>query len=572
MYWFTQPTEGTPDPAIATNTKTLVKSAAPTEVYWVEPRYGSIRFPRYRLELLLNENCGITDPTDCAVDGTLIWKEDFGGNDPAAPRISATGLPTGQTNYTYSSNDGVWTHGQYGLVKYSDFNGSNNWHSGFSDHTFANDKTRGYMFMTDASATVDMLYQHKIKGLCGGNLHISLWTANLVKQSYAETQHPTFRIELLDSVNTVIASYVTNNIPQFASPSWVNYGFAASIPAGYDSLTLRIYSNTVGSNAGNDFVFDDIEVRLCLPPVTITQPSTTSDTAVCAGSSVTLTGEFTNSDDTFDDDNLVAQWQYHPTGDINDPDGWTSLTTITTTPSTGEITGSITFVAAYSSAGYYRLIAADVANIGKANCRASSKLIHLNVIQAQIPPDIRVYVKPSAALTAVSLSSYIDSLPYSYTVQWNPAAEFTNIVTGMLNISGWTVPMTKIYTYSIISASCGTQTAKAYIRTIDSYGTNQRTVFICKELLLNGKLNLSRIFGIETDGSMAWSYPSDPDNVILNNISVTATGIHAGSRIFNAAKAFNEAGIAYDYPIGMKQFIIDYESGTVKKTVNLIVY
>jgi ribosome-binding factor A len=374
IYWYAQPTGGTPNPTGASNAKTVVKGGDPLETYWVEARYGAILFPRRRIELRLSLNCGTVDPTDCAADGTLIWKEDFGGNDPDDPRVSPTGLPDGTTDIEFSSvNEGDgYGYGKYWILKYNVAGAV--WHKNFSDHTHPGDTGRGYFCMVDPNMGGNRLYRRKLENLCGGNMFVSLWA--LVVNDW-NINIPILTFTIFDSADGVIASFTTNNIPldDPGPPTWRNYGFAFTVPAECESLTLEIGTYTPNTYSGYDFALDDIEVRLCVPPVTITRPST-GDTAVCAGSQVAFAGEYAD-DGTFGD-NLSALWQYSETGNVNNHDEWLNLP-MWIDVSSGKAVSGINFEADAGHAGYYRMVAADEDKVFKPNCRASSKLIRLEV-------------------------------------------------------------------------------------------------------------------------------------------------------------------------------------------------
>ncbi|MDR2423793.1 MAG: hypothetical protein LBD59_03610, partial [Prevotellaceae bacterium] len=577
-HWFDHETGGA---ALANNsaTYTVSKNANLTETFWVEARYGSIVFKRYKIELHLSDNCGGTQPPlGCAADGTVIWKEDFGGNNTNDDRVSSMPLPANVTSYTHMQTDALSGDKIYALVKHNSYTNSGNWHTDFSDHTYPNDKLRGYMFMSNASDnTNDVLYQNKIKGLCGGDIYISLWATNLnIQTPVQETQRPTFRIELCDSLNVVVASYITTVIPQTATPTWYTYGFGAYIDASYDSLTLRIYTNTAGSNAGNDFVIDDIEIRLCAPPVTVAQPRA-NDTLVCTGSSITLTGSYS--------DPAVAapesKWLYSETGNINNPAEWTEVPGSGVSGGSNTVSNNLTLSPTITDmTGYYRMVAAEASKIDKPKCRSMSRVIYLDVVKGMIPPDIRVYVKPDAG--TIALSTYIDSLPYNYTVAWEPTADFqTPNSRGILDISNWNIPRTGTYKYTVTGTSgCGTYIAKAYVQSISKYDKTE-TIYICKDLPNSRTLNLHRLFGLRTaNETSAWTYPNDGTyNIIANNISTVAGGHHAGAKLFDVLKAFNDAGNAtivasgiYEHSLNHKKFEICYTDGTVKKTIILIVY
>jgi PBSX family phage terminase large subunit len=55
-------------------------------------------------------------------------------------------------------------------------------------------------------------------------------------------------------------------------------------------VLLRIINNGTGSD-GNDFVMDDIEIRLCAPAVQVDEPAG-ADTVLCAGTSVSFKGAY----------------------------------------------------------------------------------------------------------------------------------------------------------------------------------------------------------------------------------------------------------------------------------------
>ena len=575
-HWYTAATGGSPivtaDPV---NPYTVTKNGNLTETFWVEARYKNrLRFPRYKLELGLSEHCGTLPSTGCAVDGTLIWKEDFGGNDPNNHRVKPSSIDD-YTDYSFVNDETTLSSGsssgKYALLKYNENKNSIKWHINFSDHTHLDDLSRGYMFMTNAADDPTMsMYHNWIKDLCGGNLHVSLWAVNLNNTSVSETLHPTFRIELLDSVDVVVATYSSSAIPQTANPTWSSYGFEFAVPGGYDSLRLRIYTNTAdgsGSATGNDFVFDDVEVRLCVPKVSISDPVPDAQ-LVCAGSTVTLVGEYTDAINTT---NLTSKWLYSKTGNINNPDEWKEVNPSTQT-GIGTVNNTLNIVSATpDTTGYYRLVVTDDAN-SNPNCRAMSRIIYLDVVKAFIPPDIRVYVKPDVG--TIHLSSYIDSLPYAYTIAWLPSTDFSSDERGSLNVSGWSTPRTGSYKYTVTStAGCGTFTAKAYVHAVNKYDKTE-TVYICKELPLSRVLNLNRIMGVEVNNGI-WSYPNDTPGATSSNVKTLPSGRHQGAKVFDAYNAFNAASSHADYDAGIvnhKKFEIKYTSGTVTKTIRLIVY
>ena len=80
--------------------------------------------------------------------------------------------------------------------------------------------------------------------------------------------------------NAELASYETGDIPYDASfegdykcwqqsVEWHLVGMNFTVPDGVSSVKLTIYNN-VDNSIGNDFAIDDIEIRLCIPPIDIT--------------------------------------------------------------------------------------------------------------------------------------------------------------------------------------------------------------------------------------------------------------------------------------------------------------
>jgi hypothetical protein len=205
-----------------------------------------------------------------------------------------------------------------------------------------------------------------------------------------------------------------------------------------------------------------------------------------------------------------------------------------------------------------------VAGWGYVKCKNESSNI--------IPTDIRVFVNPATAGT-VHLSSYIDSLTHDYTIKWLPASAFIHDGKGSLDVSGWSIPQTMVYRYTVGKASCNAHTAKAYVHAVGKYGQT-KTIYICKDLPNSNTINLNRIFGMEAGSGAVWTTLNDSQLATSSNIEVFISGRHAGGRVFDAVQAYADAGAHtdYDYGAGMKKFEIQYTHGAITKTVMLIVY
>jgi hypothetical protein len=350
------------------------------QTYWVEAVYnGTDVHARTRVDLY-PADCGETTSTGCALTGTLLYREDYGGNDPTDPDKKPTGIPQVQ-QYTYTTGNLI--AGTYAINKKSVlFSGWTGWYSDIDDHTYPGDATRGYLIGFDANQNPGQFYECKIDNLCSGSeLYISAWITSLHNQlTEPDKANMIFVIE--DTVNkTVLARYYTSNIPD-GNPDWKRYGFNFTIPDNITSIKLRIINNGTGTT-GNDFVMDDIEIRFCAPQVTLQQP-TSLEPAACINSSFSFAGEYTD-DGTFTSGGgkLVYRWERNITTDPNDASAWLPI------PNTQDSANSNSISSVYSinsvtaaDTGYYRMVVANPSNIDNYYCRAMSDIVDLQIISS----------------------------------------------------------------------------------------------------------------------------------------------------------------------------------------------
>ena len=324
------------------------------------------------------------------MDGTLLFREDFGGNDPSDPRVGQDPVP-GMT-YTQLLTD-AWrsmSSGKYIVTKSGYCNGdtsltnlpqnrSSQWHLQ-DDHTYPGDKTRGYLLEIDGKGDHSAFYSTIIDGLCeGSHLTFSAYVANVLTWGmyvgrpgvYA---YPRLKFVLTDpSDNTELATHDTGDIPfdsafinDYAcwkqSVEWRLVGMNFTVPAGKNRVKLTIYNNTTGTT-GNDFAIDDIEVRLCAPPITIE-----GDAEICMNETATFTANFTN-DGTFAEPLAYKWWHYV------DGEGWQTI---------GDYTSTLTLDNIQKSdSGLYRVAVSSLQEIECLNCRAMSEPFHLTVNECE---------------------------------------------------------------------------------------------------------------------------------------------------------------------------------------------
>ncbi|MDR0536442.1 MAG: T9SS type A sorting domain-containing protein [Tannerellaceae bacterium] len=289
--------------------------------WYVEPYVKAYnwRFPRIKVDLIgpgsNNLNCGGTINSPCMTQGTLLFKDDFGGNNSTDPDVSP-GTPARQSELSYQYEPNVSGHGKYALVKELPVPSGHQWER-HRDHTNPGQKL-GYFLAADATNDAGQFFRKRIDNLqCSGmELYFTAWIINLCKANASPVHdRPMLQFVIEDTNNNVLAKYYTGPIEPEANlnPStnygWKQYGFSIPVPSGHTSLVLKIINAGEGITAqGNDFGLDDIEIRLCgLPKVEIGDFGTRTDTTICKNSSFKLEGFFDNSVNSFAGP-LNAQW------------------------------------------------------------------------------------------------------------------------------------------------------------------------------------------------------------------------------------------------------------------------
>ncbi len=398
FYWYSAQSGGTLLTATSSDTYMVTKDAATLQTFWIEPRTSVTTYTRIPVNLSLSESCGGA-PVTCTQTGTLLFREDFGGNSPSDPNPKPTGIPQMDPIYTYTTLPAGMTNERYYTINKSSFPhvGSGDWYE-IDDHTYSGDATRGYMLQVNASAEKGQFYEHRLDGLCPGTkLYFSAWLVSLMNQSLSDKVNQIFTLE--DNSGRIIVQYTSGALPDI-SPTWKQYGFEFTVPPGLTALTLRVINNSTGS-MGNDFAMDDIEVHFCTPPVAINS-SVDLTNSVCLDTPITLTGTYAD-DGTFGS-SLDYRWEYSLTGNINNPAEWTVLTA-----SSGASPLDIDFnIPVPTAAGtvFYRLVIADAANMDNPMCRAASNILSVNF---QNRPSFST-IAAATCSDALNLYAYVENL------------------------------------------------------------------------------------------------------------------------------------------------------------------
>ena len=328
--------------------------------------------------------------TDCS-NSTILFREDFGGNSPLDPPIMSNQdmqLLYGDKIIGYTPSQTPAGAGLYSIRKEGHHHGS--YWIWMDDHTHPNNYTQGYLLQVDGNGDLSgQFYRTQIDNLCvGSTLYFSMWAASVAPGF----QRANLSIIIEDLIGTELQRLNTGEIPNaggcntqncvsvsdpFACNDWTHYGITFTITGSTPSIIFKIKNNNT-SPSGNDFVIDDIEIRLCTPPVIVVAPVE----AVCLGSFAQFTGSFIN-DGTFTPP-LEYQWLYSITGDLTNPNNWDAIA------GENSLTLNIPNVTAIHQ-GYYRLAVAGAGNINLENCRAMSDPFFLKVIDCEPEPNSAVF-------------------------------------------------------------------------------------------------------------------------------------------------------------------------------------
>ncbi len=366
--------------------------------------------------------------------GTLLFREDFGGNSPDDPFVGQESVATMQ-DYTqlkvnrYPNMGG----GRYLLTKSGYCNGDTSnwggyrgsqWHL-MDDHTYPEDKTRGYLLQVDGKAGNHIFYQTGIGNLCENSvLTFSVYAVNVVTWvQWLGSPYfalPNLKFEIANPyTNELIGVYETGPIPSDStlykqgtpemfhpewrpnanrdwclSAHWNQYAFTLPIPQGLDSVVYTIRNNAK-STTGNDFAMDDIEIWLCAPTVQIEGVDT-----LCAGETSMLTARVTRNRSFIEPFDYL--WEYSP-----DSLNWTTYTR-----NEEAVIGQ---ASAARHNGWYRLTVSSEGTMDSKNCKAYSRPFHLTVMPCQ-PTYDTAYVSGCDSVQYKG-RTYYSSIAFADTVQ-----------------------------------------------------------------------------------------------------------------------------------------------------------
>ncbi|MEX6688182.1 gliding motility-associated C-terminal domain-containing protein [Danxiaibacter flavus] len=316
-----------------------------------------------RVDVTISGTCGSDVPSGCSANGSLLIKNDFGGNNASDPNYSSTRLPNGTTTYTFASGAANFPPqtNQYSLTKNPNGNGFAQWYTNLTDHTGS-----GYMAVFNADLQPGTFFTDTLRNLCPGTqLFFSAWAISLFRNATGGI-NPNLTFALTnpvtgDTVSKFFAGDIING-----DKVWRQYGMNFTVPAGLSSIALSIKNNAPGGT-GNDVALDDITVYACTPPVTVT--GLKSGGIYCQGENLNLVAAYT--DDGTLGAGYVYQWFYSTSGDLTSWNSWT--------PVNGATTNTLSIP---SAVGYYRVVVGNPANIAaqKFYCCAVSNAVQVTSV------------------------------------------------------------------------------------------------------------------------------------------------------------------------------------------------
>ncbi|MDR2027298.1 MAG: hypothetical protein LBQ01_07055, partial [Prevotellaceae bacterium] len=508
------------------------------EVVWVQPSAKGFAgtFPRFPVNLTVPDNCGKATPSECMTEGTLLFKEDFGGNSTSDANIAANSRFDGViTGYTHAA---TYAKNTYTVRKAS--GGKTEWFDNIYDHTYPGDKSRGYMMQFVVTQDRGQFYECRLNELCeGSTLNISAWIAGLSKNNTANNTGLAFVLE--DSEGNALAKYYTGKIAD-SKPSWTNYGFSFTVPEKLSSLVLRIVNNSSNIRQFDAFVIDDIEIYLCTSKISITGDR---DQGACVGAKHEFKVAFKDGGGTPAGSRIAYRWEFRHI----DSARWRTLSEADTVVP-AEVTHTIAIVSK-TDEGYYRMRAGKSGDIDSQNCSAATDSVCLRVSKAFRFPDIRIQLSPRPKRT-VRLTAYLDSISHTE-IRWErlnlhtPAISAgTEPTTGSINTADFVTPGTYTYKYTATS-QCGSSESKVYIRTLkDRIFNLPDTVMICRDREEDKLLNINQIFALELGGEWKYDASVNHDATVADNIvAIPQSSKYFGALMFDAANAWKTAPASY---------------------------
>ncbi|AYL94922.1 gliding motility-associated C-terminal domain-containing protein [Mucilaginibacter celer] len=326
-----------------------------------------------------------------AQEGEPVFIEDFGsGTTQIGPQIGDKDFSTTYKYVPFQPFEGAYTIANSTAGMYTP-----SWLQ-TGDHTSGKN---GYMMIVDATEKSDEFYKRTVKTLCPGTTYrFSVFLLNLMK---ADGIKPNITFSVTTSANTT----VKNTGPVNTGLGWQEYSIDFSTPATGGDVVIKMTNNAAGGY-GNDVALDDISLRPFGPVIDAyfndDKTSSTVNGCAQAGQVYNLNAGLSSGTGY---PNPAYQWQ------VNTGSGWQNMPGATVIPYP---------LKQPSDAGIYqyRVLSAQLGNIGSAQCRVASSPITLNIITpspASATASSPVCLGENIYLTASAGESYSWTGPNGFT-------------------------------------------------------------------------------------------------------------------------------------------------------------
>ncbi|MCR4856634.1 MAG: hypothetical protein K5890_00330 [Bacteroidales bacterium] len=449
------------------------KTNSATEYAYVQAYSGTTPVgDRVVVTIKPNSYCGSTTDITCT-DGTILFKEDFGGNSASDPVFSSVENPNASSSVPFTP-DAPAGYGHYSLEKTDDLhlesiypdNVNMGWCvNNASDHTHSGDPTLGYMMFIDPSYELlwKPMYTSTIDNLCSGsNLTFSFWISDLQSGRYDDA-HPDapaapalFDVQLQDpntgEVLVQTGIWQPDRIDYPGVQIWQQYGLDFVVPAGLSSVKFVLRNcNYSTTSYGNDYAIDDVQAKFCGGKITMTATDQSTCTNVEAQlcNTVNLSGT-----DVFA--NPAYKWQYSSDGSV-----WSDM------PSSNNTCIET------SNSGFYRMFVANsdvIAGVpGNGACALKTETdIELTAYNVDAVDDYFNHIKGSTAVLE------LDVLANDNNACGNAPVVTVNPTKGTVVLDGSVFKYTPTsgstgddqFTYKLVCGSCE-KTAVVYITELD---------------------------------------------------------------------------------------------------------
>lgn len=426
-------------------------------------------------------------------DGTLIFKEDFGGNYNADPTISYQKIP--QCAYELNAKPvDMYLKGVYSIRKISYPDKS--WVD-ISDHTFPNRKDRGYFMQCDASNTSNetpgIIYSVQIDDLCSDvPLYFSFWGLSMIKKG-ADSTYADANLKLVieDTDGNVLRS--KNIVMLNGKEEWGLYGMSYQMPEGKTSAVFKILNNST-VNYGNDFAIDDIEVRICKPSIDVTSQENNS----CIGSNLSLEADFHN-DVTYHEP-VVYEWYFSQNSQIQSED-WSLV---------GNGKNLVIPNLTEDNNGFYRVF---VGNSGSQNninnCSPASDLVEVNAKKCTPPVCNTDSIKLATCIKIDTLITILDN---------DTISDRDNAIVSLINAPAYTKVVGNMLAYSLVDLETTADTI-LYSVTLGDFSDTASVIFKiehpAKSLNINAEI---------CEGSMYHEQVLFNDTILLDTTIIKESG------------------------------------------------